>query len=93
VVGIAMLAFWGTGIAAPALVGTTTDPTGIDDLVVDGVTYNVTFSTTAFDSPFARGTTASQDAANAIATVFFKCWGYRTGWDGFSAVWFLPDLR
>src|SRR5690348_5953489 len=70
VVGIAMLAFCGTGIAASSLVCTTTDPTGIDGLVVDGVTYNVTFSTAAFDSPFVRGTSPSQDAANAVAAVF-----------------------
>jgi hypothetical protein len=32
--------------------------------------YNVTFSTTTFDSPFTSGTAASQEAANAIAAVF-----------------------
>jgi hypothetical protein len=69
-VGIALLAFCSTGMAAPTLLGTTTDPTGINGLVVDGVTYDVTFSTTKFDSPFTSGTTASQDAANAIAAVF-----------------------
>jgi len=69
-VGIVMLSFCGTGVAAPTLVGTTTDPTGIDGLVVDGVTYDVTFSITAFDSPFVRGTAASQDAATAVAAVF-----------------------
>ncbi len=69
-VGIAMLALCGTGMAAPTLVGTTTDPSGINGLVVDGITYNVTFSTTTFDSPFTRGTTASEDAAKAIEAVF-----------------------
>jgi len=68
--GIAMLALCGTGIAAPTLVGPTTDPTGINGLVVDDVAYNVTFSITAFDSPFMRGTAASQDAATAVAAVF-----------------------
>jgi hypothetical protein len=69
-VGIVLLAFCSTGMAAPTLLGTTTDPTGINGLVVDGLTYNVTFSTTTFDSPFTGGTSASQDAANAIAAVF-----------------------
>ena len=68
--GIALLAVCGTGMAAPTLVGPTTDPTGINGLVVDSVAYNVTFSTTTFDSPFASGTAASQDAANAVAQVF-----------------------
>jgi hypothetical protein len=49
---------------------TTTDPTGINGLVVDGVTYNVTFSTTTFHSPFIGGASASQDAANAVAAAF-----------------------
>jgi len=38
VVGIALLAVCGTGVAARTLMGTTTDPTGINGLVVDGVT-------------------------------------------------------
>jgi hypothetical protein len=51
--------------ATPVLVGTTTDPTGINDLVVDGTTYDVTFSTTTFNS-FTAGTTLSQHAASAL---------------------------
>jgi hypothetical protein len=68
--GIAVLAFSGAALATPTLEGTTTAPTGIDNLVIDGKTYDVTFSTTTFDSPFTFGTTASQDAATAIAGAF-----------------------
>ena len=56
----------GHAIAA-TLVGTPTDPTGINGLVVDGTTYDVTFSTTTYQSPFTQGTAASVDAAAAIA--------------------------
>jgi hypothetical protein len=52
---------------AATLVGTTTDPTGLNGLVVDGTTYNVTFSTNSYQSPFTQGTAASLDAASAIA--------------------------
>jgi len=37
---------------AATLVGTTNDATGIDGLVVDGVTYNVTFVNASFDSVY-----------------------------------------
>jgi hypothetical protein len=69
-IGFTLLALSGAAVAAPTLEGTTTDPTGINGLVVDGVTYNVTFSTTTFDSPFIGGSAASQDAGNAVAAVF-----------------------
>jgi hypothetical protein len=68
--GIGLLALSGAVMSAPTLVGTTTDPTAINGLVVDGVTYNVKFSTTNFDSPFTSSTSASLDAANAVAAVF-----------------------
>ncbi|HEX4080719.1 MAG TPA: PEP-CTERM sorting domain-containing protein [Rhizomicrobium sp.] len=48
------------------LVGSTTDPTGIDGLVVDGTTYNVTFSLTTLNT-FTYGTSLSMDAASALA--------------------------
>ena len=51
--------------AVPVLVGTTTDPTGINDLVVDGTTYDVTFSTTTLNS-FTTGSTLSADADAAL---------------------------
>jgi hypothetical protein len=38
---------------AVTLVGTTSDATGIDGLVVDGVTYNVTFVNDSFNSVYA----------------------------------------
>jgi hypothetical protein len=52
---------------AQTLVGTTTDPKGIDGVVIDGTTYNVTFSTTPIQSPFETGTTASFTAAAVMA--------------------------
>ncbi len=53
--------------ATPTLVGTTTDPTGINDLVVDGTTYDVTFSLTTLNS-FIQGTTLSVDAESALVS-------------------------
>src|ERR1051326_6453871 len=55
----------GSANATPTLVGTTTNPTGIDGLVVDGTIYNVTFSTTTLNT-FTAGTTLSVDAATAL---------------------------
>src|ERR1700683_3170868 len=54
-------------VGAATLVGTTSDPTGIDGLVVDGTTYDVAFSTTTLNS-FTQGSTLSTDAANALTT-------------------------
>jgi hypothetical protein len=65
--GFALIGVGGYAMAQ-SLVGTTTHPTGIDGLVVDGTTYNVTFSTTTYQSPFTEGTAASIAAANAMAT-------------------------
>ncbi|HEY1613184.1 MAG TPA: PEP-CTERM sorting domain-containing protein [Rhizomicrobium sp.] len=48
------------------LLGTTTDPTGINGLLVGGTTYNVTFSTTTM-SPFTQGSTLSNEANSALA--------------------------
>jgi hypothetical protein len=63
----ALLGVSANAMAAPTLVGTTTDPTGINGLVVDGTTYNVTLSTTMFDSPFTYGSAASIAAATDLA--------------------------
>lgn len=52
--------------ADPVREGTTTNPTGINGLVVDGTIYNVTFSTTTLNS-FTLGTTLSKDAGSALA--------------------------
>jgi hypothetical protein len=49
-------------------VGTTSDPTGINDLVIDGTTYNVTFSFTPAASLFTAGTQQSRDAATSLAS-------------------------
>lgn len=57
----------GSANAAPTLVGTTTNPTGIDGLVVDGTIYNVTFSTTTLNT-FTEGSTLSIDAAASLAS-------------------------
>jgi hypothetical protein len=56
--------------AAAVLVGTTTDPTGIDGLVVDGTNYNVAFSTTTYNT-FNYGTVLSADSAKALAAALF----------------------
>lgn len=57
-----------SGVAgAQVLEGTSTDPTGIDGLVVDGTTYDVAFNTTTLNS-FTQGSTLSTDAANALTT-------------------------
>src|SRR5881398_3609911 len=57
-----------TAHATLVLVGTTTNPTGINGIVVDGVTYNTTFLTADVASPlFSFGTQASTDATNALA--------------------------
>jgi len=51
--------------ATPTLVGTTTDPTGINNLVVDGTTYDVTFSLFTLNT-FTQASTLSTDATNAL---------------------------
>jgi len=51
--GAASLAVCGVALAAaPTLVGTPTNASGIDGIVVDDATYDVTFSTSSFDSTF-----------------------------------------
>jgi hypothetical protein len=51
--------------ASPMLVGTTTNPTGINGLIVDGTTYNVTFSLTTLNS-FTYSSKLSVDANAAL---------------------------
>ena len=60
---VALLAASGTALAAPTLVGTTTNASGIDGVVVGPITYDVTFSTSSFDSTFTRQSTATTAAA------------------------------
>ncbi len=64
---VAALAASPAANATPTLAagGTTTNPLGIDNLVVDGTTYDVIFSTTTFNT-FTQGTTLSIDAATAL---------------------------
>ena len=67
----ALIGVSGSAMADPTLLGTTTDPTGVNGVVVDGTTYNVTFSSTTFDSPlftqFTFGSATSIDAATNLA--------------------------
>ena len=67
ILGLLVFALISANAMAQTLVGTTTNPTGVDGLLIDGVTYNVTFSTTTYDSPFTQGSAASAAAAGAIA--------------------------
>jgi hypothetical protein len=68
---LSLIGVSGFAVAAPTLVGSTTNPTGIDGLVVDGTTYNVVFSTTIFNSPdfaqFQPGSALSVAAAASLA--------------------------
>ena len=68
VVGIASLMSSSAALADPILVGPSTDATGINGLVIDGVTYDVTFSFVPTASPFVFGTQQSVDAADSLAT-------------------------
>ena len=56
-VAMALMGISGVAGAVPILEGSKTQPTGIDGLVVDGKTYNVTFSTTKLNT-FTIATTA-----------------------------------
>jgi PEP-CTERM motif len=63
---VALIGVSGYATAAPTLVGTPTNASGIDGVVVDAVTYDVTFSTSSFDSTF--GTfSGALDASFALA--------------------------
>jgi len=64
--GAASLAVCGAAHAAPTLVGTPDNASGIDGVTVNSVTYDVTFSTSSFDSTFNTAKGAS-DASNALA--------------------------
>jgi len=64
--GAASLAVCAAALAAPTLVGTPTNASGIDGVVVHAVTYDVTFSTSSFDSTFST-VSASFAAAFALA--------------------------
>jgi hypothetical protein len=67
ILGLLAFALISANAMAQTLVGTTTDPTGLNGLVVDGTTYNLTFSTTTFNSPFTQGSAASVAAATDLS--------------------------
>ena len=59
----------------PTLVGTTTNASGIDGVVVGNFVYDVSFSTSSFDSPFTDNSTAgpasvalAMDLSNLLVT-------------------------
>jgi hypothetical protein len=64
-----LLAACATARAAPRLLGTATDPTGVEGLVFDTATYDVTFSLSTFSSTFAGEPGFASDAAGALAKV------------------------
>ncbi|MBV9531544.1 MAG: PEP-CTERM sorting domain-containing protein [Bradyrhizobium sp.] len=64
--GAVSLALCGAALAAPTLVGTTDSAIGVDGVVVDSVTYDVTFGTSSFDSTFSTASSAN-DASFALA--------------------------
>jgi hypothetical protein len=66
--GVAMLGVGVAAIGAPTLVGTQSDPLAIDNLVIGATTYDVTFSTTAFDTTFGGVGTASANAGADLGT-------------------------
>lgn len=66
--GTILLVAGGAVFASPTLVGTTTDPTGINNLVVDGTRYDVTFGTSQPSSPWAPLSGGGTGAAVALAS-------------------------
>ena len=75
---VAFAVFSGAALSTPILVAT-----GIDGLDIDGMTYDVTFSTVPTPSPFTAGTQQSQDAANSLASALTAL--SVVGVDGFGA--------
>ncbi len=63
--------------ATPVLLGSTTSPTGVKGLVIDGSTYNVSFNTASYDAAYASATPtfmgnrdSAVDATLALALAF-----------------------
>jgi PEP-CTERM motif len=72
-VAVGVLALGGTSLAnGPTLVGITIDPAGVDNLVVDGTTYDVTFGSGPGSFPwlgrYGVFSTYTGDATNALAS-------------------------
>jgi len=63
--GAASLPVCGAALSGPTLVGTTTNASGIDGVVVDSVPYDVTFSTSSFGSSLS--TPPANAASDALA--------------------------
>jgi hypothetical protein len=57
-VGSSMLALSSVAMSAPTLVGTPTSARGVAGVFVDGVPYDVIFSTSSFDSTFSTASSA-----------------------------------
>ena len=70
ILGLLVFALISANAMAQTLVGSTTNPTGVDGLLVDGVTYNVTFGLAAPVSPWAPLSAGGGDAAKALAQAF-----------------------
>ena len=68
VTGLIAAALLSSSAYATSLVGTTTFPTGIDGLVVDGVTYDVAFTLSDPISPWPYLSPEGRDVAIALAT-------------------------
>jgi len=66
-VSLGLMSGAGFAAASPVLVGTGDSPTGINGVVVDGLTYDITFALTNVSSPFAALSAASADAATALS--------------------------
>lgn len=78
---------------AATLVGSPSIPTGVDGLVVDGITYNVTFTTGAFATVFAgtaptflNNPNGAGDAATALAAALNNLAG------PFQGIFFLAQI-
>jgi len=93
----------GVIVAAPAraatLVGTPSDATGINGLVVDSITYNVTFINGSFDAVYSSSTptflgniSGAADAAIALQAVFISLGVMElTGQSTIESVLLVPD--
>jgi hypothetical protein len=62
---LTLVALCGVAGAAPVLVGTSTHPTGVNGLVVDGTTYNLTFSSGSYNATYLSAPTFEGNLAGA----------------------------
>lgn len=94
-VGMALL---GSQASASTLVGTTSAATGIDGLLVDGVTYNVTFVHDSYNNvysstppTFLGEPSTADDAANALADALTALAVTEVSAAGADGAVFIPD--